>query len=267
MKIVRFLDSAAKIPLWGVLEGERVRVLAGAPYDGLAVTNASHALGDLHLLPPADPSKIVCGGLNYHEHAKEVGLSVPRFPVCFLKPPTSLIGHGDPIEYPVETERLEFEAELAVVIKRRMRNVPPELVLDHVLGYTCANDVTARDIQFEGGNLLNTSVAKSFDTFCPIGPCLATDLDPGNLEMRLTSAGQIRQKTNTNDMIFSVQAMLSYYSHVMTLLPGDLILTGTPTGVGRMEIGRTYDITIDGVGTLSNPVVASARRTDAALSV
>ena len=263
MKIVRFWDSAANAGLWGVVEGSNIRALAGTPYDDIKVTQASYRLADVHLLAPCEPSKIVCGGLNYYGHAKEVNLPIPKVSACFLKPPTSLIAHKEPISYPPETERLEFEAELAVVVKKRMRNVPPEAVREHVLGYTCANDVTARDIQIEGGNFLNICVAKSFDTFCPLGPWLVTDVDPGNLDLSLTVNGKIRQKTSTSDMIFPVEKMLSYFSHIMTLLPGDLILTGTPAGIGRMEIGETCEITIEGIGTLSNPIVASPRRAEA----
>lgn len=264
MKIVRFWESAANAPLWGVVESDVVRVLAGTPYDGITVTGAVHPLANVRLLAPAEPSKIVCGGLNYYGHAKEVNLPIPKVSACFLKPSTGLVGHGEPIEYPAETERLEFEAELAVVVKRRMRNVPPERALEHVLGYTCANDVTARDIQIEGGNFLNICVAKSFDTFCPLGPWLVTDLDPHNLDLSLKVSGKTRQQTSTADMIFPVEVMLSYFSHIMTLLPGDLVLTGTPAGIGRMEIGETCDVIIEGIGTLSNPIVASPRRLEAA---
>ena len=264
MKLVRYWDSAADAALWGVVEGDVVHALAGSPYgDELQVTKAAHPLAGLRLLAPCAPSKIVCGGLNYFGHAKEVNLPIPKVSACFLKPSSSLIGPGEPIEYPVETERLEFEAELAVVIKRRMRNTPVEEALSHVLGYSCANDVTARDIQVEGGNFLNICVSKSFDTFCPLGPWLVTDIDPNRLDMTLTVNGKVRQKTNTSDMIFPVATMLSYFSHIMTLLPGDLILTGTPAGIGRMEIGERVEITIDRIGTLGNPIVASPRRSRA----
>lgn len=260
MKLVRFLAPGSDRGRWGVVEGDRVRAIAGTPYEKIDLTQEVHALSGVKLLAPAEPSKIVCGGLNYHGHAKEVGVPVPKVSACFLKPPSGLIGQGDPIVYPPETERLEYETELAVVVKSRMRNVAPADVRKHVLGYTCANDVTARDIQVEGGNFLNLCVSKSFDSFCPLGPWLVTDVDPGKLAISLTVDGKVRQRSNTSDMIFSVEVMLSYFSHIMTLLPGDLILTGTPEGIGRMEIGQVANVIIEGIGTLSNPIVASPLR-------
>lgn len=260
MKLVRFQAPGSNAARWGVVEGETVRALAQAPYEKIETTKDTYSLTGVQLLAPAEPSKIVCGGLNYHGHAKEIGVPAPRVSACFLKPPTSLIGPGAAIVYPPETERLEYEAELALVIKSRMRNVAPADVLKHVLGYTCSNDVTARDIQVEGGNFLNLCVSKSFDTFCPVGPWLITDVDPGRLAINLTVDGKTRQSSNTSDMIFSVEVMLSYFSHVMTLLPGDLILTGTPEGIGRMAVGQVCNVTIEGIGTLSNPIVASPLR-------
>ena len=261
MKLVRFEEPATRTGRWGVVEGDSVRALAGAPYEKIETTPDVYPLSALRLLAPVEPSKIVCGGLNYYGHAKEVGVPVPKVSACFLKPPSSLVGQNDAIVYPPETERLEYEAELAVVIKRRMRNVAPAAVRDHVLGYTCANDVTARDIQVEGGNFMNLCVSKSFDTFCPLGPWLVTDLDPTDLSLRLTVDGKLRQDSRTADMIFPVDVMLSYFSHIMTLLPGDLILTGTPQGIGRMEVGQVCEVTIEGIGTLRNPIVASELRT------
>jgi 2-keto-4-pentenoate hydratase/2-oxohepta-3-ene-1,7-dioic acid hydratase in catechol pathway len=260
MRLVRFHRPGADAPVWGVVDGDAVRELARSPYESIEATGPAHALSGVRLAAPADPSKIVCGGLNYYGHAKEVGLPIPKVSACFLKPPTSLIGTGDAIVYPPETERLEFEAELAVVIKRRMRNVAPADVPSHILGYTCANDVTARDIQVEGGNFLNLCVSKSFDTFCPLGPWLSTDVDPSDLGMTLEVDGKVRQSARTADMIFPVPEMLAYFSRVMTLLPGDLILTGTPAGIGRMEIGQTCRLSIEGIGTLENPIVASPLR-------
>jgi 2-keto-4-pentenoate hydratase/2-oxohepta-3-ene-1,7-dioic acid hydratase in catechol pathway len=260
VKLVRFHDPVAKAALWGVLDGDVIRALARAPYEDVRATQALYPVASTRLLPPADPSKIVCGGLNYYGHAKEVGLPVPKVSACFLKPPSSLVGDGDAIVYPPQTERLEYEAELAVVVARRMRNVAPEDVREHVLGYTCANDVTARDIQVEGGNFLNLSVSKAFDTFCPLGPWLETDIDPSDLALTLKVDGTLRQQTRTSDMIFPVEIMLSYFSHIMTLLPGDLVLTGTPAGIGRIEVGQTCEVTVEGIGTLSNPIVASPLR-------
>lgn len=259
MKLVRFWQPAANEPVWGVVEGDGVYELIGDPYNAIKATKAGHALSSVRLLAPCAPSKIVCGGLNYVGHAREAGLPIPKVSACFFKPPTTLIGHQEAIEFPPQTKRLEYEGELAVVVKRKMRNTPSEEVLDCVLGYTCGNDVTARDIQVEGGNLLNLSVSKSFDTFNPVGPWLVTDLDPHNLNMTLSVSGKVRQKSNTSDMIFPVEVMLSYFSSIMTLLPGDLIMTGTPEGIGQMQVGDVCDLTIDGIGTLSNPIVAAPR--------
>lgn len=259
MKLVRFWEPAANEPVWGVVEGDGVYTLAGDPFNGIKATRAGHPLSSVRLLAPCAPSKIVCGGLNYVGHAREAGLPIPKVSACFFKPPTTLIGHQEAIEYPPQTQRLEYEAELAVVVKRKMRNTPPEEVLDHILGYTCGNDVTARDIQVEGGNLLNLSVSKAFDTFNPVGPWLVTDLDPHNLNMTLSVSGKVRQKSNTSDMIFPVEVMLSYFSTIMTLLPGDLIMTGTPEGIGQMQVGDVCELAIDGIGVLSNPIVAASR--------
>jgi 2-keto-4-pentenoate hydratase/2-oxohepta-3-ene-1,7-dioic acid hydratase in catechol pathway len=257
MKLARFWDAAANTPVWGVIEGDGIYEVVGDPYEGVKATRSAHALSSVRLLPPCAPSKIVCGGLNYVGHAREANLPIPKVSACFFKPPTTIIGHNDAIEHPPQTKRLEYEAELAVIVKRKMRNTPPEEVLECVLGYTCGNDVTARDIQVEGGNLLNLAMSKSFDTFNPVGPWLVTDVDPHNLDMELRVAGKVRQKSNTKDMIFPVHVMLSYFSSIMTLLPGDLIMTGTPEGIGQMQIGETCELEIEGIGTLSNPIVAA----------
>lgn len=257
MKIVRYWDAAANAARYGIVEGEVIREIDGHPYGDITTTNARRPLDGVRLLAPCEPTKIVAGGLNFHGHAKEVGLPIPTVPVFFLKPPSSLIGHEEPIQYPPETKRLEYEGELAVVVKHRMRNTPPREVLQNLLGYTCLNDVTARDIQVWGGNLLHLCHSKSFDTFCPTGPWLATDVDPHNLDMSLSVNGEVRQKSNTSDMIFPVEDMVSYFSHVMTLLPGDLICTGSPAGIGRMEVGDNVEVTIEGIGTLRNRIVTT----------
>jgi 2-keto-4-pentenoate hydratase/2-oxohepta-3-ene-1,7-dioic acid hydratase in catechol pathway len=257
MKLLRYWEPSAQMPLWGVVEGDGVYALAGDPCAGVMPTGLAHSLSSVKLLAPCAPSKIICGGLNYAGHAREAGLPIPKVSACFFKPPSTLIGHGDAIEYPRQTRRLEYEAELAVVIKRRMRNTPPEQVIDHVLGYACGNDVTARDIQVEGGNLLNLSVSKAFDTFNPLGPWLVTDLAPHDLSLTLTVNGAVRQKSRTSDMIFTVEVMLSYFSSIMTLLPGDLVMTGTPEGIGQMQVGDICEVAIEGIGTLRNPIVAT----------
>jgi len=256
MRIVRYWDAAVNAARYGVTDGESVREIEGQPYDAVKTTGARRPLTGLRLMAPCEPTKIVAGGLSYHSHAREVGLPIPKIPVFFLKPPSALIGHEEPIQYPPETQRLEYEGELAVVVKRTMRNTPPREVLRHLLGYTCLNDLTARDIQVWGGNFLHLCHSKSFDTFCPTGPWVETDVDPHSLDLSLSVNGEVRQKTNTSDMIFPVEEMVSYFSHVMTLLPGDLICTGTPGGIGQLAVGDVVEVTIEGVGTLRNPVVA-----------
>jgi 2-keto-4-pentenoate hydratase/2-oxohepta-3-ene-1,7-dioic acid hydratase in catechol pathway len=256
MKIVRYWDSASNRPRYGVLEGDVVHEIDGEPYGELKMTNASRSLSGLRLLAPCEPSKIIAGGANYHGHLKEVGLPVPKEPVFFLKPPTTLIGPDDAVVYPPETQQLEYEGELAVVVKNRMRNTPAKDVLKNLLGYTCANDVTARDIQVQGGNLLQLCHSKSFDTFCPVGPWIETELDAHAIDIQLRINGEVRQRTtNTSDMIFPVEEMVSFFSHIMTLMPGDLILTGAPPGIGGMKAGDNVEVVIQGIGTLRHSVV------------
>jgi 2-keto-4-pentenoate hydratase/2-oxohepta-3-ene-1,7-dioic acid hydratase in catechol pathway len=257
MRITRYWDAASNAARYGVIEGETIREIAGHPYGAIETTKNVHPLGSAKILAACEPTKIVAGGANYHGHLKEVGLAIPEVPVFFLKPPSALIGPDQAVEYPPETKRLEYEGELAVVVKHPMRRTPPEDVPKHILGYTCVNDVTARDIQVTGGNLLHLCHSKSFDTFCPMGPWIETELNPNNVDIELKINGQVRQKkTNTDDMIFTVEQMVSYFSHVMTLLPGDLILTGAPPGVGRMEVDDKIELTIQGIGTLRHTVVA-----------
>lgn len=255
MRVVRYWDTAANVARYGVIEGDAVREIEGHPYGEIKPTHAKRPLDGLRLMAPCEPTKIVAGGLNYHGHAKEIGLPISKVPVFFLKPPSSLIGHEEPIQYPPETQRLEYEGELAVVVRHPMRNTPPRDVLRCLLGYTCLNDVTARDIQVQGGNLLHLCHSKSFDTFCPTGPWVVTDLDPRGLDLRVLLNGEVRQKTNTSDMIFPVEEMVSYFSQVMTLLPGDLICTGSPAGIGPMQVGDIVEVTIEGIGTLRNRIV------------
>ncbi|MEI6718013.1 MAG: fumarylacetoacetate hydrolase family protein [Betaproteobacteria bacterium] len=256
MKLVRYWDPAATMARWGVHEGDRIREIIGNPYDGVKTSNNTHNLAAVKLLPPCEPTKIIAGGANYYGHLKEVGLAVPDVPVFFHKPVSALVGPDDAVVYPPQTKKLEYEGELAVVVAKPMHNTPPDQVLKNLLGYTCVNDVTARDIQVIGGNLLHLCHSKSFDTFCPTGPWVETELDAHNLDIELRINGQVRQKkTNTSDMIFPVENMVSYFSHVMTLLPGDLILTGAPPGIGGMEPGDQVEVIIQGIGTLRHTVV------------
>ncbi|MFN2645815.1 MAG: fumarylacetoacetate hydrolase family protein [Burkholderiales bacterium] len=256
MRIVRYWDAAANAPRYGVHEGERIREIAGTPFDAVRTTQNTHPAASARLLAPCEPTKIVAGGANYRGHLKEVGLAIPEVPVFFLKPPSALIGPDDAVVYPPQTRRLEYEGELAVVVAKPMRNTPAKDVLGNLLGYTCVNDVTARDIQVTGGNLLHLCHSKSFDSFCPAGPWVETQLDAHAIDIELRINGEVRQrKTNTSDMIFPVEEMVSYFSQVMTLLPGDLILTGAPPGIGPMQPGDKVEVIIEGIGTLRHTVI------------
>lgn len=253
MRLVRYrsYDGVS----WGTVEGGMVRRLTsmtGRP-DGTEVS-----ISDVTLLPPCEPSVIVCVGRNYAAHIRELGNmpfngDLPTEPGLFLKGLNTLSGPGDDIPYPSWTQDLQYEGELAVVIGRRMRNVSAEEALDHVLGYTCAVDVTARDKQRTD---LQWVRAKSADGFCPVGPWLETDVDPRDVGLRTVVNGQVRQEARTSDMIFPVAEVLSYVSRFMTLNPGDLVLTGTPEGVGRLEVGDVIEVSVEGVGTLVNQVAA-----------
>jgi 2-keto-4-pentenoate hydratase/2-oxohepta-3-ene-1,7-dioic acid hydratase in catechol pathway len=208
-------------------------------------------INDISLLAPAEPSKIVCAGLNYKEHAKELGMDMPECPVIFLKPPSSVIGPDDLIIYPDQTAQLEYEAELAIVIKKKVRSVPIQQSRDYILGYTCLNDITARDIQKQD---IQWTRAKSFDSFCPLGPHIETEINPNNLTVKLSVNGAIKQLSSTSDMIFGIERLVSFVSDVMTLMPGDIVATGTPRGVGPLKRGDSVDIEIEGIGCLCNKV-------------
>lgn len=256
MRLVRYWDQAANAARWGVHEGKTIREIEGNPYGSVRPTSNMRDAASTRLLPPCEPTKIVAGGANYHGHLKEVGLAIPKVPVFFLKPPSSLIGPEDAVVIPPQSKRVEYEGELAVVVKNAMHNTPPSEVLKNLLGYTCVNDVTARDIQVQGGDLLHLCHSKSFDTFCPTGPWVETELDAHAIDIELRINGEVRQrKTNTSDMIFPVEEMVSYFSKVMTLLPGDLILTGAPPGVGPMQAGDKVELIIEGIGTLRHTLV------------
>ena len=255
MKIVRYLNG--KKAEYGIWKGELVQSLAGTPYHHIKRTNSYHKLNDLRLLPPCVPSKIVALGLNYRSHAAEVKLKTPDEPLIFLKPSTAVIGPEDNILYPESSHRVDYEGELGVVIKSRTCRVSREEAFDHILGYTCVNDVTARDLQSRDKQWTR---AKGFDTFAPIGPCIETELDPSHLSLETLLNGAIRQQTNTSDLIFPVPELVSFISHVMTLLPGDIIATGTTSGIGPMLPGDTVEIKIENIGTLRNYVVKPSSR-------
>ncbi len=197
------------------------------------------------------PTKIVLVGLNYRDHAKELEMPLPAEPIIFMKPVTALIGPEESIRYPPQVARVDYEAELAVIIKDTCKDLAPEDVMAHVEGFTCLNDVTARDIQKRDGQWIR---AKSFDSFCPIGPGIVADVDPNNLKIQSFLNGELRQDSNTANFIFTVEELVSFISHVMTLMPGDIIATGTPGGIGAMDRGDTIEIRIEGIGTLRNYV-------------
>jgi 2-keto-4-pentenoate hydratase/2-oxohepta-3-ene-1,7-dioic acid hydratase in catechol pathway len=237
---------------YGVVEGDAVALVRGHPFGQVEPDGRVLRLSEVRLITPVLPSKIIAVGRNYAEHAREMGGDVPAEPMVFLKPSTSVVGPGEPIVIPWQSEHVEHEAELAVVIGRLCRNVPEEAVPDVVLGYTCANDVTARDLQRTDGQW---GRAKGFDSFCPLGPWIQTDLDAADARIRCSVNGVVRQDGSTADMVRTVPELVSWISGVMTLLPGDVILTGTPAGVGPIVAGDTVTVEIDGIGALANPVL------------
>ncbi|MDR2987600.1 MAG: fumarylacetoacetate hydrolase family protein [Nocardiopsaceae bacterium] len=229
---------------------------AGHPFGGreedIKLTGVRFPLADVRLLAPILPSKVICIGKNYADHAREMGGEPPDEPVIFLKPSTAVCGPGDPIQRPTQlSERTDFEGELAVVIGRLCRQVPADRVAEVIFGYTCANDVTARDLQLKDGQWTR---AKGFDTFCPLGPWIETDVNPADLELTTALNGEVKQRSRTSLLLHGVDALITHISQVMTLLPGDVVLTGTPAGVGPMDKGDQVSVTIDGIGTLTNPV-------------
>ncbi len=264
MRIARF--TTGDDPLYGVVTGDVdelgipsedsvVVALAGDPlYVGMHATEEKYQLGDVRLLAPVIPrSKVVGIGRNYAAHAAEMGSDPPAEPMMFLKPNTSVVGPGDPVFYPRQSAEVHYEGELAVVIGRICRDVAPDRFADVVYGYTIGNDVTARDLQRSD---VQFARSKGFDSFCPLGPWIETELDAGDLRVQTHLNGDVRQDGSTKDLIFDVAALVAHVSSVMTLLPGDVILTGTPEGVGPMNPGDEVDVTISGIGTLTNRVVA-----------
>lgn len=256
MKIARFSHDDAI--LFGIVDDTDLVVLAGDPlFAGYEPTGDRVPIADAVILAPVIPrSKIVCVGKNYHDHAAEMGGVAPEEPLLFLKPNTSVIGPGDAIVRPAISEQTEFEGELAVVIGKVAKNVKAADALDHVLGYTIGNDVTARDLQRKDGQWAR---AKGFDTFCPLGPTISTDFAPSTATIQTRVNGEVRQKAPLTDMIHSVESIIEYASAVFTLLPGDVILTGTPAGVGAFEAGDTVEVEITGLGILRNTVRDAAR--------
>ena len=256
MRIARF--SADDGVAFGVVDGEPgeelVTRIAGHPFGEIQLTGEPRPLADVRLVAPVLPSKVVAVGRNYADHAAELGNEVPAEPLIFLKPSTSIIGPHETIAYPEElSKRVDYEGELAVVIGRLCRQVPEERAMEVIYGYTIANDVTARDLQKSDPQWTR---GKGFDTFCPMGPWITTDLDVSDLAISTTLGGEVKQSARTSQFIFGIPHLIAYISQVMTLLPGDVILTGTPAGVGPMSVGDQVSVTVEGIGTLTNRVVA-----------
>ncbi len=254
MKLVRFIADQ-KI-YFGILEKEQVKVVKepGTDWCGFPLTETGHAyeLEAVKLLAPCLPSKIICLGLNYRRHAEEMKQELPKKPIIFMKPSTAVIGPNEAIVYPSQSKRVDYEAELGVVIGRRAYRVSRDKALDYVFGYTCANDVTARDKQPAHGQW---TYAKGFDSFCPLGPVIETAItDPEQLNLKGYLNGKLVQETSTSDHLFSVNEIIEFVSGCMTLLPGDVIITGTPAGVGPIIPGDQFAVEIEGIGTLKNSV-------------
>jgi 2-keto-4-pentenoate hydratase/2-oxohepta-3-ene-1,7-dioic acid hydratase in catechol pathway len=256
MRVCRISHESLKTARYAVLEESTVRPLAddytvGADL-GRVNQEGSFALDEVKLLAPVVPSKVVCVGRNYREHAAELGNKMPDEPLLFLKAPSSVIASGDSIELPSASQQVEHEGELGVVIGRLARRLSSDDdPLSYVLGYTCVNDVTARDLQRKD---VQFTRGKSFDTFCPVGPWIESNIDPSNVAVETRLNGEVKQKGNTADMAFPVAFLIRYISEIMTLYPGDLIATGTPAGVSRMKPGDTVEVEVTGIGILRNEV-------------
>jgi len=252
MRIVRF--ALGDRTGYAVLEGERVFPIWDTPFGVIARTGELFSLAEVTLLAPCEPGKIVALGLNYRDHAAEFGRPVPEEPLIFLKPGTAVIGPEADIVYPAMSRRVDYEAELGVVMGKTARHVPKEQALDYVLGYTCVNDVTARDLQKKDGLFTR---AKGFDTFAPLGPWIETEIaHPENLTVEAFLNGEGRQHGNTGNLVFGVAELIVFISRIMTLLPGDVIATGTPAGVGPMRPGDMVEVRVEGIGALRNRIVA-----------
>jgi len=252
MKLARF-SYEGKVD-YGIVDGATIRPVTGDIFVKPTATEHPIELSKVKLLVPTVPTKVIALGLNYRTHAHELKVPIPKEPIFFYKPPSALIGTGDFIQYPPQSQRVDYEAELAFVIKKAAKNVAKSQALDHVLGYTCFNDVTARDIQMREGGL-ELVKSKSFDTFAAVGPWIETEVDPGNLPIECRVNGVVRQSGNTSDLIFDVAEILSYISKIMTLYPGDIIATGTPSGIGSVSVGDVVAVVVGSVGTLENKVV------------
>lgn len=250
MRFVRYQHKKDH-PRFGWILDDKIGPIEGSPFHEFRRLEAALSLEEVRILPPIEPGKIICIGRNYVAHAKEHDAEVPEIPLIFLKPPTSVIGPGETVTLPPQSQQVEHEAELAVVFGRQGRWIQPENALEYVLGYTAANDVTARDLQRRDDQWTRS---KGFDTFCPLGPWIETDLDPADAMITCHVNGEMRQMSSTRDMVFNIRQLISFCSSVMTLMPGDVLLTGTPAGVGPLLPGDVVEVTIEGIGRLTNPV-------------
>jgi 2-keto-4-pentenoate hydratase/2-oxohepta-3-ene-1,7-dioic acid hydratase in catechol pathway len=245
----------------GLIDEGEIQVIKGSFWDHYEVSGKKHRISEVRFLPPVIPTKIVCVGQNYLGHIEELGAPVPKEPIIFLKPPSCLIGHEQPIIYDRDAERIDYEGELAIVIKHRMKRVDESDTLNYVLGYSCFNDVTERSMVAKNRFLL--SLSKGFDSFGPFGPYIATDLDPNDLVLKTYLNGELKQQDNTQNCVFSAQQVLSFISNYMTLFPGDIVITGTPRGIAPMKPGDRVEVEIDGIGTLRNTVQAEGQSSPA----
>jgi 2-keto-4-pentenoate hydratase/2-oxohepta-3-ene-1,7-dioic acid hydratase in catechol pathway len=252
MQIIRF-QHKNEVPAYGWIFGDQIGRLSGAPFGAYRRMEADIPLGEVRLLAPVLPGKVIAIGRNYPEHAREHEVEIPEVPMLFLKPPSAVIGPDESIILPPQSGRVEHEAELAVVIARRGRWVHINRVRDHILGYTVGNDVTARDLQRRDGQWTR---AKGFDSFCPLGPWIETELDPSDLLVTCRVNGQMRQMASTREMVFNISQLVVYISSIMTLEPGDVIMTGTPAGVGEIAPGDLVECEVEGIGRLRNPAQA-----------
>jgi 2-keto-4-pentenoate hydratase/2-oxohepta-3-ene-1,7-dioic acid hydratase in catechol pathway len=250
MRIIRY-QLKNETPRYGWIHEDNLGEIEGNPFGEYRRLKAETPLQNARLLAPCQPSKIVCVGRNYVEHAKELGNDVPKIPLIFLKPPSSIINPGDTILLPPQSQQVEHEAELVIVIGKRGRHITAEQAREYILGYTVGNDITARDLQKTDGQWTR---AKGFDTFCVFGPWIDTDFEPLDALITCRVSGQPRQMASTRDMVFNVGTLIAYVSSVMTLEPGDIIFTGTPSGVGPLKDGDEVEVEIEGLGKLSNPV-------------
>lgn len=250
MKFVRYLDNAGTLN-YGWLSEDNVGPIEGTPFGEFRRLEANISLESIHLLAPVSPGKIICIGRNYAAHAREHDAEIPEIPLIFLKPSTSIIGPDEKILLPPQSRQVEHEAELAVIIGKRGRFINSDEIRQYIMGYTAGNDVTARDLQRRDGQWTRS---KGFDTFCPLGPWIETDFDPADTMVTCHVNGEMRQMASTRDMVFGINQLIPFISSIMTLEPGDVIMTGTPAGVSPLHAGDVVEVTVEGLGTLRNTV-------------